>query len=144
MTVEDFLEIEQIKQLRSRYSHYYDGLELEKYLDLFTENAVLEADEKHGGRVCGKEQLRLLVEPMMRSQKKYEMFHLVANPLIELVDSTHATGRWYLLDYNFRYAEDPFRVVCIYEDQYEKINGEWKFSRVHLNFLYPYRWPENL
>lgn len=144
MTLEEFLAVEEIKQLRFRYSHYCDGLELEAFLHLFTEDAVLEADGKHGGRICGKQQIRALMEPMMKSQKKYEMFHMVSNPLIKLIDDTHATGRWYLLDYNFKYTEAPFRVVCIYEDQYEKVNGEWKFSQIHLNFLYPYRWPENL
>lgn len=144
MTLEEILAVEEIKQLRSKYSHYCDGLELEKYLDLLTEDIVLEADQKHGSTVCGKQAVRALVEAMMKRQKRYEMFHLVSNPLIELIDDTHGTGKWYLLDYNFKYTEEPFRVVCVYEDQYEKVNGEWKFSRIHLNFLYPYRWPENL
>jgi len=141
--MEEFLAIEEIKQLRAKYSHYCDDLMLEEFLDLFTEDAVLQADEKHGGTVRGKPKLRAVMEPMMASQKKYEMFHLVSNPLIEILDSENAIGKWYLLDYNFKYTEEPFRVVCIYHDQYKKVDGEWKFSRVQLEFLYPYRWPEN-
>lgn len=144
MTLEEFLAIEEIKQLRAKYSHYCDGLMLEKFLDLFTEDAVLQADEKHGGTICGVNALRRLMTPMMVSQKKYEMFHLVSNPLIELVDEHNATGKWYLLDYNFKCTEEPFRVTCIYHDRYKKVDGVWKFSHVRLEFLYPYRWPENM
>lgn len=144
MTMETIVELEKIKQLRGKYSHYCDGLELERFLNLFTEDAILEADEKHGGRRMGKAEIRAMMEDIMASQKKYEMVHLAVNPLIELTGENQARGRWYLLDYNFRYSEAPFRVAAIYHDQYQKIGEEWKFSHICLEFVYPYRWPENI
>lgn len=144
MTLQEMLAIEEIKLLRAKYSHYCDSLDLEKYLSLFTEDAVLEADEKHGGVIRGKKELRELVGSMMRIHKKYQMFHLVSNPLIEILDEDHGRGRWYLLDYNFRFEEEPFRVACVYLDEYRKVDGVWKFSHIRLAFLYPYRWPEEI
>ena len=42
MTIEELLEIEEIKNPRMLYSHYYDGVEVEKLVDLFTDDAICE------------------------------------------------------------------------------------------------------
>ena len=40
MTLDDLLDIEEIKQVRYLYSHYYDGNRLDDLVDLFTDDAV--------------------------------------------------------------------------------------------------------
>ena len=143
MTDAHALELFKIQQLRCQYSHFADSLDLESFLDLFTQDIVLELDEKHGGTIRGIDQLRQLMEPMMQRYKPYEMFHAVSAPLIQLVDETTATGRWYLLDYNFIFKEEPFRVAGIYHDTYRKTEQGWKIAHSRLQFVYPYRWPED-
>jgi hypothetical protein len=47
MTIEDIINIEEIKKLRSLYSHYFDAQDLDKLCALFTEDAKCEWDEDH-------------------------------------------------------------------------------------------------
>ncbi len=58
MTVEELLEIEEIKQLRIMYSHYLDGGDLEGLVGLFCEDAVCEFGENYGGDWVGRETIR--------------------------------------------------------------------------------------
>jgi hypothetical protein len=58
VTVEELLEIEEIKQLRVLYSHYLDGGDLEGLVDLFCEDAVCEFGENYGGDWVGRDAIR--------------------------------------------------------------------------------------
>ncbi|MYH67750.1 MAG: hypothetical protein F4152_04105, partial [Dehalococcoidia bacterium] len=40
VTPEELCEIEEIKEVRYLYTHYYDGQRVEELADLFTEDAV--------------------------------------------------------------------------------------------------------
>ena len=60
MTLEDLLEIESIKQLRIKYSHFFDGKRIDELADLFTEDAVCEFGQDYGGDWAGKEVIKLI------------------------------------------------------------------------------------
>ena len=55
MTLEEFLEKENIKELRIMYSHYFDGKMIEDLVDLFTDDAICEFGPNYGGDWVGKE-----------------------------------------------------------------------------------------
>ena len=66
--------------------------------------------------------------------------HNLMNPIIE-VNGDSAKGTWYLLGpFTFREKNDARWIACRYEDDYVKINGEWKykhlraFIRVHAEY----------
>jgi len=58
MTVEELLEIEEIKRLRIMYSHYIDGCDIDNLTGLFCEDAVCEFGEAYGGDWVGRETIR--------------------------------------------------------------------------------------
>ncbi len=82
MTVEELLEIEEIKQLRIMYSHYLDGGDLEGLVGLFCEDAVCEFGENYGGDWVGRETIRKNYSSYTSDEiKPFSMFmHAVTNP----------------------------------------------------------------
>lgn len=147
MTIEDIINIEEIKKLRSLYSHYFDAQDLDKLYSLFTEDAKCEWDEDHGGTWDGIESIRSNYKIWMDKYPGYFIFmHAVTNPWIELTGPDTAEGRWFLLDYNFHNREsmNPLGTIGIYYDCYKKVNNQWKIYKTRLDFLWPRRYITNL
>jgi ketosteroid isomerase-like protein len=141
MTIEELLEMEQIKNLRIMYSHYIDGGDVEKLAGLFCEDAVCEFGEKYGGDWVGREAIR---ENYARYTSveipPHSFMHAVTNPWIRITGPDTANGRWYLLDLNlFQGSENPLTLFGIYDDVYRKVNGEWLIARTRIDFLWPQR-----
>lgn len=140
-SIEEFLEKEAIKELRARYSHYYDGQEVDKLTDLFTDDAVCEFGEAFGGDWVGREAIRArFTEYTGQQPYPHSLMHSVTNPLIELLDETTAHGRWYLHDLRTTEgAENPLILYGIYDDVYRKDDGVWRIHRTRIDFLWPAR-----
>lgn len=142
MTVAEYLEIEEIKKVRSLYSHYYDSNDLDSLVSLFTEDAVCEWDLDHGGTWKGIEEIRQRYHQWSEKfgNREFIVMHAVTNPWIELTGPDTAEGRWFLIDLNFTDSHvNPLRTAGIYDDEYKKINGIWKIRRTRLDFLWPKR-----
>ena len=141
MTLEELPEIETIKQLRIKYSHYFDGKQLDGLADLFTEDAVCEFGPDYGGDWVGKAQIRDNFATFAeREGHAFGVLHAVTNPLIELIDATTAHGRWYLHDLRTTEgAENPLILYGVYDDVYRKVFGKWLIDRTRIDFLWPKR-----
>jgi hypothetical protein len=141
MTVEELLEIEEIKNLRILYSHYIDGGDVAKLADLFCEDAVCEFGEEYGGDWVGRETIRENYERYTPAEvPPYSFMHAVTNPWIRLTGPDTANGRWYLLDLNlFAGSENPLTLFGIYDDVYRKLDGRWLIARTRIDFLWPRR-----
>ena len=139
--LEALIEKEAIRELRTRYSHYYDGQEVERLVDLFTDDAVCEFGEDFGGDWVGKAAIEAKFRQYMSQfPYPYALLHSVTNPLIELIDGQSAHGRWYLHDLRTTEgADDPHILYGIYDDVYRKIDGRWLFHRTRIDFLWPRR-----
>lgn len=52
------------------------------------------------------------------------------NPIID-VSGDHATGIWYFIGpFTMRNGNRPMWLGARYEDDYVKLNGEWKFAHL--------------
>ncbi|MBI1182385.1 MAG: nuclear transport factor 2 family protein [Alphaproteobacteria bacterium] len=144
MTIEELLEIEEIRALRALWGHYYDGREIDKLAELFTEDAVCEFSAKYGGNWTGRAQIR---ENYRRygTPPAYPSLHAGTNHVVTLRGPLEATGRWYLLDVNTREGvENPLTIFGVYDDVYRKVDGAWKIHRARLHFLWPDRVADKL
>ena len=56
--IEELVELEAIKNVRYLYCHYFDGQQVDKLVDLFTDDAICEFGPMYGGDWVGKEQIR--------------------------------------------------------------------------------------
>ncbi|MGI9327808.1 MAG: nuclear transport factor 2 family protein [Pseudomonadales bacterium] len=141
MTIDELLDIEQIRNLRMVYGHYYDGQQVDSLVDLFTDDAICEFGPNFGGDWVGKDQIRKNFEQWsLREGVPHEVMHATTNPMVRLIDSSTAHGRAYLLDLRTKVGVDnPLILFGIYDDIYKKINGEWKIHRSRIDFLWPNR-----
>ena len=96
MDVEELLEREAIKEVRILYSHYFDGNEPEKLAALFTEDAVCEFDEAHGGKWEGRADIYAKFAAY-KAENPYSFLHCTTNPLIRILGPDKANARWYLI-----------------------------------------------
>jgi hypothetical protein len=130
-------DIEAIKILKARYCAICDDdHNPEKIASVFAEDGIWEGGDF--GKAQGHQAIRKLFEGF----KKLISFsqHNLMNPIIE-VNGDYAKGTWYLLGpFTFREKNDARWIACRYEDDYVKINGEWKykhlraFIRVHAEY----------
>ncbi len=125
--------IEEIKRLQVKYASLVDNREMDKILDLLSDDftatyASITLNSKAA-------LLKFLREEI--DAKHSTMCHLMLNPDIE-VDGKHATGRWYLLAHTTAVTpegEIATRVIGKYENEYCRIDGEWKFSSLSFRYL---------
>ena len=127
----DTLEaIEAIKKLKARYCQAADERDPEAYANLFAEDAVFDGGD------FGQAQGRQAIGDFLRNIQQQSLpfaVHYVMNPNIE-VEEEKATGRWYLLEPCTMRAKGEQAVwgTARYEEEYEKVGGEWKFKTVKL------------
>jgi len=152
VTIEELLAYEEIRRLRAAYSAHLDAQDLERLVELFCDDAVCAYPEEFGGDWVGRESIRdnfAAVMPAIGSP--FDAVHVVTNPWIELTGEDTATGRWYLLDLLTRQQagtgrmttrsghDVPLLYLGVYEDEYRKVGGAWKFARIVLHTLWPDR-----
>jgi len=141
MTLEELLETENIKQLRIKYSHYFDGKKIEELCDLFTEDAICEFGPDYGGDWIGRDAIRENFQRFADGEgPPYGVLHAVTNPLIEIKSKTIAHGRWYLHDLMTQEGQKNTQILYgIYDDVYKKVFGRWLIYRTRIDFLWPKR-----
>ena len=141
MTIEELLEIEEIKKLRILYSHYIDGGQLDELADLFCEDAICEFGEAYGGNWVGRQTIREnYARYTPNTLPAFSFMHAVTNPWIRIIGSHSARGRWYLLDLNLMPgSENPLTLFGVYDDLYRKDDGVWRIEKTRIDFLWPKR-----
>jgi hypothetical protein len=133
----------EIKKLRVLYSHYLDGKDLAGLVALFTQDVV--CDFGHYGTWAGKDELRGKYQAVYSdrdgsNQEPFQTVHIITNHWVELKNSEHAVGRCYLVDVLTTHGDKPpFRLLAIYDDTYNKLEGNWKICRTRIDFLWPAR-----
>jgi SnoaL-like protein len=120
-------DIEAIKQLKARYCAVCDDdHNPDKITTLFAEDGIWEGGDF--GKAAGHAAIRKLFEGFQKMIGFSQ--HNVMNPIIE-VDGNRARGVWYLLGpFTFRKDNGARWIACKYEDDYVKVNGEWKYQHL--------------
>ncbi len=120
-------DTEAIKQLKARYCAVCDDDHNPDVITtLFAEDGIWEGADVGAHR--GHAAIRKLFEGF-RDRISFSQ-HNVMNPIIE-VNGQHAKGSWYFLGpFTFRKGNRAYWLAARYEDDYVKINGEWKFHHL--------------
>lgn len=135
----DFETHEQLKQLKYEYIHALDQANKERFISVFTTDAVFAASSY--GEVKGHDGLREFIE--YRSNDKREYYHMATNPSLS-VDGDTANGKWYYII--MKIAEDGTAEwgQGRYEDTYRKVGGEWKIQSLRAERNYTIEVPPSL
>jgi uncharacterized protein (TIGR02246 family) len=128
-------DIEAIRNLRARYAQYADDdYDADGMASLFVEDGVWEFTNEWG-RHEGRQAIHEMTSALGR-QITWAL-HFTICPQIEVApDGRTGTGRWYILALETMVGtvdpeeRDAVIVSGIYEDEYVKVDGEWKFKQV--------------
>lgn len=149
MDLATLLDREAIRDLRHAYSAHIDAREFDRLEALFAEDAVCEFSAEFGGDWVGRAAIGANYRQVMQAfGSPFDMLHIVTNSWITLTGPDSAHARWYLLDVlNRQHPEtqvtspgghaSPFFCTGIYEDDYVRRDGTWKFARIKLHMLWP-------
>lgn len=141
--IRKLLDIEEIRNLRSRYGHYLDSNSLEEMAQLFSDDAVCDVGQGiWQGRAAIRQGLQKAFEAYdLDHQGSYPFLHAVTNHWIEFIDADTAQGRCYLLDVQtiVKPVRDPWILLGSYADEYRRIDGRWQITRSRLDVFWPER-----
>jgi len=140
-TIEDLLNIHEIKNLRIRYSTCFDEQRIDELMELFTPDAVCEFGPEYGGNWEGPQTIRANYLTYMEQDKEpYRVLHSITNHMVELTGADRARGRCYLIDLNLEEGQkNPLFLFGAYDDLYRKIDGRWLIHRTRIDFFWPTR-----
>jgi hypothetical protein len=122
-------DIEAIKKLKARYCAICDdNHNPDQMTTLFASDGIWEGTDI--GQHRGHEAIRKLFEGFQ--QRISFSQHNVMNPIIEIAaDGDHAKGQWYFLGpFTMRKRNNAVWLAARYEEDYVKVNGEWKFQHL--------------
>lgn len=142
MTVEELLEIEEIKNLRNLYALYLDSGEIQKMVELFVEDGVAEWPDFMGGPWVGRQQLFDGWSAVYKeANTPFAHMHIATNPFVRLTGPDTANGRYYAISVHTteKSLDKVMNVFGIHDDLYRKIDGKWFFEKTRYDFLYPQR-----
>jgi len=139
--------IEAIKRLKARYCAYCDDhYDPEGIASLFTEDGVW--DGEAFGRHVGRDAIRGFFRRV--SGEIVFAAHLVLNPIIEVADAGHATGKWRLImpaTVPVDGRKEARWLLGAYDERYVAIDNVWLFQTLnfHINFYEPHlgTWAES-
>ena len=122
-------DIEAIKQLKARYCEICDDMHNpDRVASVFAEDAIWESDD------FGKAEAHEAIRELFRNFQRMFSFsqHNITNPIIE-VNGDRATGMWYIMGpWTHAENDDEKWMALRYDDDYVKVNGEWKYSHLRV------------
>jgi len=129
-------EIERIKRLKYRYLMCIDTGEFDTFRELCLPD--VDIDLKGGSYHLKFDN----VEDFIVSNKKAFSNEAISShtghhPQIDMLGETSASGSWYLIDMFINITEKlVYNGGAVYQDLYEKVNGQWKFKRISYRRVY--------
>ena len=136
-------DVESIRKLKASYCYLVDAAvagdsdRWDEFMTHFVEDSWVDFDlfGRHEGREAVATFYRDVVGAAL-----YFSAHMVSNPLIE-VDGADAKGRWYVhVPFTARNRDEAGWLQGKYEEEYVKVNGEWKWKSIttKFDFITPY------
>lgn len=120
-------DIESIKQLKATYCDICDDdHNPDRITTIFADDGIWE------GESFGQAQGHAAIRELFKKFQTLISFsqHQVLNPIIK-IDGDRATGIWYFFGPFTFYKENQAKwLAARYEDDYVKVNGEWKIQHL--------------
>lgn len=134
LDLQTLLDREEIRDLRHSFAWFLETSNPDALADLFAEDGVI--DTGPWGRMEGQDAIRRGYGRAYSGMPRFTALHAVTNGRIT-VDGDRADGVWYLLDLSLREPDvNPVTLVALYEEQYRRVSGEWKYQSLKLNYLW--------
>jgi hypothetical protein len=128
LTPDDLVEIELIKRVKYAYFRNLDLKQWDDIRELFTDDATA----SYGGGAYAFAGRDAIVEFFRKAmgRENFLSSHKAHHPEIEITGPDTATGVWALEDIVIDLQwELDIHGAAFYEDEYVKVDGEWKIKR---------------
>ena len=146
-SLRNLIDIEKIKELRHRYSYHMDARDLDKLKDVFADDAICGFGPY--GNWVGKDVIYNNYKETFKDtlDTPFVSMHVNTNHLIKITGPDTAKGRVYLLDgitknmdgSDIEPGSSNFLWLALYDEQYIKIDEEWKIKHMNLEFFWTER-----
>ena len=122
--LQEVVDREEIRTLPLRYCHTVWQKNADEYANLFTEDGSFGTNDPTLPRAQGRAALRSMIAGQMETSKPRPFIH---NHVVELLGPDRAKGTCYA---EVRLLRDGKKWLMTgwYNDEYAKVNGEWKFK----------------
>jgi hypothetical protein len=127
--VQEVIDREAIRTLPVRYCHCVWQQDLDGWVSLFAEDGAVSTTDPGLPRAQGREALRNMIGQGLDTMKPRPFIH---NHVVELLGPDRAKGTCYV---EVRLLRDGKKQLMSgwYDDEYVKVNGEWKFKSRRIN-----------
>lgn len=137
-------EIDEIKQLKARYFRFFDTKQWDKWRELFTEDCV------YHGTSGGYPDRETFVAGCRTRLHPAATVHHGHTPEIQILSATTAKGIWPMFDrVEFPSVREHGHGVSLgftgaghYEEEYRKVDGDWKISMLRITRLWVHLFDE--
>ncbi len=137
----ELMELEAIRKVKFLYAHLMDARRIDELADIFTEDALCQFGPY--GEWRGRETIRANYKEVFLGDGAllFGSLHNTPNHWVELKGPNKASGRSYLIDVvtDKPAHENPIVWFGLYDEDYEKVGGQWLIARCSLQFLWPER-----
>ncbi|MEU1982051.1 nuclear transport factor 2 family protein [Nocardia sp. NPDC019395] len=119
-----------IHDLNARYAIAFDGFQLDESSGCWAEDGVLDERETGLGLFRGRETIREFFRDELFAHARH-VIHVMFNHLITDIEDDRAAGSVFCVVEVVTTDGDYIRSHVAYEDEYVRVDGQWKFgSRV--------------
>lgn len=122
--LQEVIDREAIRNLPLQYCHCVWQKDLDGYANLFTEDGSFGASDPTLPKAQGRANLKAMIGGQLDTAKPRPFIH---NHVIELLGPDKAKGTCYVEVRLLRDGKKWF-MTGWYNDEYAKVNGEWKFK----------------
>lgn len=132
--LQQLIDQREIEQLRYRYWYSILDKSPEGIASCFAEDIVLEYG--FGVVLEGREAAYKFFQQLLGAKDLIRQVPRGANGLVEFIDESHAKGRWLVEVVALKEGlKTSVRNSVQYFEEYRKIDGEWKLSRMKNDYL---------
>ena len=120
-------DIEQIKQLHTRYVNALTYIDWDDVIKCFAEDSSI--DVQFGGLIKGKAKIAKFFKEMLPQIHIGKEGIFTVHPQVT-VNGDRAKGNWlmYMMYADHRTWQSRYWIQGIYDAEYVRVDGEWKFS----------------
>ncbi len=136
--IERFEDLEAIKRLKYKYLRCVDSKLLNDLADCFTEDATTSYE---GGKHSFAGRTAIMAFFSSKGFRQIITMHHVHHPEIEITGAGSARATWALEDYVIEVkANRTLRGGAFYQDEYVKVDGQWKIKHTGFKRIFSERW----
>ncbi|MDR2216414.1 MAG: nuclear transport factor 2 family protein [Nevskiaceae bacterium] len=125
----------QVANLQASYGFYVDKMRWDDVADLFTPNATLEIAGR--GLFIGQDRIRTYLKALGTFEYGTLYNHTQLQPVIHIADDgASAKARWRSIIQVAHLGKDARWGEATYENEYMKLDGKWRISKLHSFITY--------